>query len=225
MPCSAHLCFNCSDQMNYQTLAAIFKGLSQTGAWGCDEFNRIKISVLIVATQVQTVQEAVKKYSVVENREEKYRHLPAGCPPFTVGKFNLQGDEITLMPTVGIWITMNPGYAGRTELPENLKALFRSCAMIRPDLAQIAENMLMAEGLQCQAAVGKPVTLYTSSALRRSSPITIGDFVLRSVLVVAGGLKRASPEQPEEQVLMRALLTLTLQRFQIGTSQSSRTHF
>ena len=58
----------------------------------------------MVAVQVKSIQDAIK--------DKKKR-------------FIFQGEEIVLVPTVGLFITMNPGYAGRTELPENLKALFR----------------------------------------------------------------------------------------------------
>ena len=76
-------------------------------------FEKSKASsiTLYPTSQVKCVQDAI--------RDKKER-------------FNFMGEEISLIPTVGIFITMNPGYAGRTELPENLKALFRylSCSNI-----------------------------------------------------------------------------------------------
>ena len=196
--------------MNFQSMADIFRGLAQTGAWGCfDEFNRIPIEVLsVVATQVKTIQDAIVKFSRPENREKEFQHLPTGTPPTKIGYFDFMGDVISLIPTCGFWITMNPGYAGRTELPENLKALFRSCAMIRPDMKLIQENMLMAEGFQTARALSiKFNTLYELSAalLSKQPHYDWGLRSVKSVLRVAGGMKRANPDLDEAQVLMRAL--------------------
>lgn len=98
--------FNCSEQMDYKSCGNIYKGLAQCGAWGCfDEFNRILVEVLsVISVQVKSIQDAI--------RDKKKM-------------FTLMGEDLELNSTVGIFITMNPGYAGRTELPENLKALFR----------------------------------------------------------------------------------------------------
>lgn len=118
------------------------------------------------------------------------------------------GDIISLVPSCGFFITMNPGYAGRTELPENLKALFRSCAMIRPDLRPICENMLMSEGFQTARALAiKFVTLYqlSSELLSKQFHYDWGLRAVKSVLRVAGMLKRGEPQLDEAQILMRAL--------------------
>ncbi|NXE97433.1 DYH9 protein, partial [Menura novaehollandiae] len=181
--------FNCSEQMDYKSCGNIYKGLSQTGAWGCfDEFNRISVEVLsVVAVQVKSVQDAI--------REKKK-------------SFNFLGEDINLVPSVGIFITMNPGYAGRTELPENLKALFRPCAMVVPDFELICEIMLVAEGfLEARPLARKFITLYQlcKELLSKQDHYDWGLRAIKSVLVVAGSLKRADPERPEEQVLMRSL--------------------
>ncbi|XP_053544923.1 dynein axonemal heavy chain 9 [Bombina bombina] len=181
--------FNCSEQMDYKSCGNIYKGLSQTGAWGCfDEFNRISVEVLsVVAVQVKSIQDAI--------RDKKKR-------------FNFMGEEINLIQSVGIFITMNPGYAGRTELPENLKALFRPCAMVVPDFELICEIMLVAEGfIDARLLARKFITLYQlcKELLSKQDHYDWGLRAIKSVLVVAGSLKRGDPGRPEDQVLMRAL--------------------
>lgn len=91
---------------SFQSCGNIYKGLAQVGAWGCfDEFNRISVEVLsVVAVQVKSVLDGVK------HRKPTFLFF---------------GEILNIVPTVGMFITMNPGYAGRTELPENLKTLFR----------------------------------------------------------------------------------------------------
>ncbi|XP_006898632.1 PREDICTED: LOW QUALITY PROTEIN: dynein heavy chain 9, axonemal [Elephantulus edwardii] len=181
--------FNCSEQMDYKSCGNIYKGLAQSGAWGCfDEFNRISVEVLsVVAVQVKSIQDAVK--------DKKQR-------------FSFLGEEISLNPSVGIFITMNPGYAGRTELPENLKALFRPCAMVVPDFELICEIMLVAEGfIEARLLARKFITLYQlcKELLSKQDHYDWGLRAIKSVLVVAGSLKRGDPDRPEDQVLMRSL--------------------
>uniref|UniRef100_A0A8C2C9M5 AAA+ ATPase domain-containing protein n=1 Tax=Cyprinus carpio TaxID=7962 RepID=A0A8C2C9M5_CYPCA len=181
--------FNCSEQMDYKSCGNIYKGLAQTGAWGCfDEFNRISVEVLsVVAVQVKSIQDAI--------RDKKKR-------------FNFMGEDVNLVPSVGIFITMNPGYAGRTELPENLKALFRPCAMVVPDFELICEIMLVAEGfLEARLLARKFITLYQlcKELLSKQDHYDWGLRAIKSVLVVAGSLKRGDPSRAEDQVLMRAL--------------------
>ncbi|KAF4709673.1 Dynein heavy chain 10, axonemal, partial [Perkinsus olseni] len=151
----------------------IFSGLAEAGFWGCfDEFNRINAEVLsVVSAQIKSIQMGLAQRSPT---------------------IELLGRDVTLRSTIGYFITMNPGYAGRTELPDNLKAMFRPVVMIVPDLLMICENMLMSEGFGKAKVLANKMTVLYSLAQGQLSKQYHYDFKLRalkSVLVMAGDLK------------------------------------
>jgi len=188
---------NCSDGMDYKSVGRIFSGLVQSGSWGCfDEFNRIKIEVIsVVAMQISDILSALTQ------------KLPS---------FTFMGVHIKCNLNCGVFITMNPGYAGRTELPDNLKALMRPVAMMAPDLTMIAEVMLASEGFnEGRIMAKKTVTLYSLMVqqLSKQYHYDYGLRNLKAVLNMAGQLKRADANMPEESILMRALRDMNLPKF------------
>ncbi|EQC31947.1 hypothetical protein SDRG_10462 [Saprolegnia diclina VS20] len=193
--------FNCSDQIDYKTMAKLFCGLAQCGCWSClDEFNRIDIEVLSVIAQQLMLLRRGRLVGAAE--------------------VSFEGRVITLRDHHVI-VTMNPGYAGRTELPDNLKICFRPVSMMVPDYALIAEIMLVGEGFDDARGLSHKITkLYKlcSEQLSQQPHYDFGMRAVKTVLLMAGSLKRqstaaSSSSSSEDAVILRALRDANTPKF------------
>ncbi len=184
------LVFNCDESFDFQAMGRIFVGLCQVGAWGCfDEFNRLEERMLsAVSQQILAIQTGLQKQAK---------------------EIQLLGRNVGLHSDVGIFVTMNPGYAGRSNLPDNLKLLFRGCAMMKPDFTLIAEVIMFSQGFkQAEIIAGKVVLLFRL-CLEQFSKQPHYDFGLRalkSVLVNAGSLKREMRDRNETREELHVII-------------------
>jgi dynein heavy chain len=188
--------FNCSDQVDYVLLGRLFSGLAQCGCWCClDEFNRIQIEVLsVVAQQLLVLRNGMK----------------AGKE-----RIDFEGRNIGLLSHCVI-VTMNPGYAGRTALPDNLKVCFRPVAMMVPFYALISEIVLYSQGFTTARVLSiKMAALYqlASQQLSQQPHYDYGLRAIISVLLMAGGNKRKNPDLGEDVILIRAMRDSNLPKF------------
>ena len=152
-------------------MGRFFSGLAQGGAWSCfDEFNRIDVEVLSVM---------LNKCLLFKQQFGKKKE-----------KFFFVDKEISLNLRFGIFITMNPGYAGRTELSDNLKALFRPVSMMISDYALIAEIILFSEGFETAFDLARKMVQLCKLSSEQLSKQKHYDFGMRAVKSVRSWLDR-----------------------------------
>lgn len=169
---------NSTGQIEYENILRFFKGIASAGAWLIfDEFNRLDPKILAFLSQIIIqIQNSIRK---------------------RVSFVHFDQDKNPLKFTAAVFITLNPGYAGRTELPMDLKNLFRSVSMVVPDAVFISEILLFSSGFKNAQELSKRICSVQSLAnvLMQQASVVKFDFGLRAIKAIV-----SIAEQLKQQV-------------------------
>ncbi|KAJ9468402.1 Dynein-1-beta heavy chain [Diplonema papillatum] len=196
--------YNCSGAVTSRTVEKLLAGLCQSGAWGClDELNRVPFPVLSAMAH----------------------HFSACRQALVAGEklVEIAGDTIPIKPSFALLATMNTGYNARTELPGNVKVLFRPVAALKTDSKVIARVMLHSAGFSDAEVVADRLT-----RLFEACADLLGDrphyaFGLRELKMVltAASIARNDPSvtDKEDTILVRCCMEGIVPRLDPGDSE------
>lgn len=179
--------FCCDETFDVRAMGRIFLGVCKIGCWGCfDEFNRLDENILsAVSSQIESIEVGLKHQVEIE----------------------LSGTTVAVHADTGIFVTMNPGYVGRNQLPENLKKLFRSFSMDVPDKELIVDVLLASQGFGLSLRLASLIVPLFSELQNQCSAQTHYDFGLRALkgmLSNCATLKRQTTLS-EELVILKSV--------------------
>jgi dynein heavy chain, axonemal len=185
---------DCSIDLDFKIIGRILSGLAQQGSWVCfRNLDRIATEVLsVVAQQLLCLQQGTVRQCA---------------------DLDFQGRLIPLKSSFGVFITINPGYAGRSDLPDNLKSIFRPVAVALPDCRIISEVLLYSEGFKKAALLSSKIShLYSlcSELLTEQPQYDFGIRTVKEAIAATVQLKAGEPDTNEEIIFLRAVRDSTV---------------
>lgn len=154
--------FNCDDTYKFSVITRLLFGIAQVGTWSCfDEFNRLDENVLsAVASNIRLIQD-----SLHSGKSSVY----------------IQNKSIMIERSTGIFITMNPSYVGRSQLPENLKNLFREFSYYKPEEITIISGLIETQGFSEDDGVSQSLLKFIKLLEKHCSKQPHYDLGLRTI--------------------------------------------
>ncbi|XP_025074096.1 dynein heavy chain 7, axonemal-like [Pogonomyrmex barbatus] len=185
---------NCNNSTSYDCAIRIFKGVISSGTWACFEnFDKLRLELLsAIAQNLTQMRQAVSS---------------------NLRTVSFEGCNLNLNVSGNICVSINSGQFGYSNLPDNLKVLFRPVSMMAPEVRRIAEIELFAGGflhaknLAVKLAAGYKLL---SEHLGRKSHYDFSTSSPKTVVATAISMKRNIPDENEYNLLLRSMVRVNI---------------